>query len=414
MPPSLPLKFQSIPYPLWRRHMPGWLRRASLPLLERWTAASADLHPPPSPEALAAYLLRWRLTTPSERAAALRALSDTPSIEAAAPFAEPPWAEPGPIRLPAQWEPIETVLLSWPVFYPALWPLHLTMAAAIAPAAPLTVLIPSALWGAAVRWFLQRSAAVDLDRVRFMMLPTDDIWVRDYGPVIGRDAQGQRVCLKFIYDPLPSYPQDQDDTMALRWTAQAGMPTRRLDLHLEGGNIWSDGQGTVIVSVHAFHANPGLTVERLQAALGAEKLIVTPRLECEETGHVDLLVKLADARTVLLSRASGFLNVDNLRRARRVFETQTNAAGERYRIFDLPTPPLYLNWFCYPVWRSYTNALTVNGRVLVPVYGLREDAEALAVYRAAIPDYTIFPIDCSASANGGGAVHCLTKEIPKR
>ncbi|MBL8153368.1 MAG: agmatine deiminase family protein [Anaerolineae bacterium] len=408
-----PLQFQTVPYPLWRRRMPGWLRRASLPLLERWTAASADLHPPQTPEATTAYLLRWRLIDPTEQDSALRALADTRGIEAAAPFNEPPLADPGTIRLPSQWEPIETVLLSWPAFYPALWPLHTAMTAAIAPVAPVTILVPSALWGASVRWFLQRSGTVDLDRVRFMALPTDDIWVRDYGPVIGRDAQGQRVCLKFIYAPLPSYPQDHDDTMALRWAAQVGIPTRRLDLHLEGGNIWSDGQGTVIVSEHAFHANPGLTVERLRVTLGADKLIVTPRLEREETGHVDLLVKLADARTVLLSRATGWLNGDNLRRARRVFETQTNAAGELYRIFDLPTPPLYLNWLCYPVWRSYTNALTVNGRVLVPVYGLREDAEALAVYRAAMPDYMVIPMDCSASVNDGGAVHCLTKEIPR-
>jgi agmatine deiminase len=391
--------------------MPGWLRRLSLPLLERWTAASADLHPPQTPEAMTAYLLRWRLIVPTERDSALRALAESHGIEAAASFAEPPLAEPGPIRLPAQWEPIETVLLSWPAFYPALWPLHTAMTTAIAPAAPLTILVPSVLWGTAVRWFLQRSGTGDLDRLRFVALPTDDIWVRDYGPVIGQDARGQRVCLRFIYDPLPSYPQDQDDALALRWAAQAGLPTRRLDLHLEGGNIWSDGQGTVIVSEHAFHANSGLTVERLRAALGAEKLIVTPRLEREETGHVDLLVKLADARTVLLSHATGLVNGDNLRRTRRIFEKQTNAAGERYRIFELPTPPLYLNWFCYPVWRSYTNALTVNGRVLVPVYGLREDAEALAVYRAAMPDYSIIPIDCSVSANGGGAVHCLTKEI---
>jgi agmatine deiminase len=393
--------------------MPGWLRRLSLPVLERWTAASADLHPPQSPEAMTAYLLRWRLIAPAERDSARRALAESHEIETVTSFAEPLSAEPGPIRLPAQWEPIETVLLSWPAFYPALWPLHTAMAAAIAPAAPVTILVPSAFWGASVRWFLQRSGTVDLDRVRFWALPTDDIWVRDYGPVVGRDAQGQRVCLKFIYDPLPSYPQEQDDALTLRWAAQAGLPTRRLDLHLEGGNIWSDGQGTVIVSEHAFHANPDLTVERLRAMLGADKLIVTPRLEREETGHVDLLVKLADARTVLLSRATGLVNGNNLRRARRVFETQTNAAGEPYRIFELPTPPLYLNWFCYPVWRSYTNALTVNGRVLVPVYGLREDAEALAVYRAAMPDYTIIPMDCSASANGGGAVHCLTKEVPK-
>ncbi len=56
--------------------------------------------------------------------------------------------------------------------------------------------------------------------------------------------------------------------------------------------------------------------------------------------------------------------------------------------------------------------MTVNGRVLVPTFGIPSDAEALAIYREAMPDYDVIGIDCRAAANGGGAVHCLTKEIP--
>jgi agmatine deiminase len=40
------------------------------------------------------------------------------------------------------------------------------------------------------------------------------------------------------------------------------------------------------------------------------------------------------------------------------------------------------------------------------------DGEALDVYRRAMPDHEIVPIDCAPTANGGGAVHCLTKEVP--
>ena len=96
--------------------------------------------------------------------------------------------------------------------------------------------------------------------------------------------------------------------------------------------------------------------------------------------------------------------------------SSTNAAGQPYRVFELPNPPRYRNWGFFAVWRSYTNALTVNGRVLVPVFGIPTDSEALAVYHEAMPDFDIIPIDCSASANGGGAVHCLTKEVaaPRR
>jgi agmatine deiminase len=46
------------------------------------------------------------------------------------------------------------------------------------------------------------------------------------------------------------------------------------------------------------------------------------------------------------------------------------------------------------------------------VYGEQADETALAVYSDTLSDYTIIPIDCRIVINGGGAVHCLTKEVP--
>ena len=60
-----------------------------------------------------------------------------------------------------------------------------------------------------------------------------------------------------------------------------------------------------------------------------------------------------------------------------------------------------------------SHALTVNGRVLVPVFGVPTDGEALRVYRDAMPGHEVISIDCAAVVNGGGAVHCLTKEVPQ-
>ena len=143
-----------------------------------------------------------------------------------------------------------------------------------------------------------------------------------------------------------------------------------------------------------------------------DKLITVPPLWREETQHIDLLIKLADAQTVLVGAPTPLFNASRLRRAADILRRATNAEGQPYRVIELPMPQPYLNWGMYPIWRSYTNALTVNDRVLVPTFGLPSDASALAIYRAAMPDHTVIPIDCRAAANGGGAVHCLTKEVP--
>jgi agmatine deiminase len=408
-------KFQYIPYPLWRRNMPAWLTAISRPLLRRFFPAEADFNPPQTAEAMADYLNRWGLLNGLSESAARDVLRDQPAAAESVREDATPESYAGMVRLPAQWEPLKTVLLTWPVLYPPLWEQHAQMAEAIAPVATVTISVPNPMWANAVRLFLEKRGRIALDKLRFLHLPTDDIWVRDYGPIVSLNDSGEQVCVKAIFDPLPSYPQEQDNTMALRWAAHDEIPVKHLDLHLEGGNIWSDGAGTLILSEQVYYSNPGLTLEqlteKLRGVFNFQKLIITPRLKREETGHVDLLVKLADARTVLISTPNVLYNSGQLRAAIDLFSRESNAAGEPYHIFQLPTPPLYINWFLYPIWRSYTNALTVNGRVLVPTFGIPEDERALAIYRQAMPNHEIIPIACAVGANGGGAVHCLTKEV---
>lgn len=408
------LRFDFIPYPLWRRQgIPAPLKRLLRPL----TTADADEHPPRDAAELAHYLTRWKLLPVGMDApTARRAIeAELGAVEAVDEHSRPTTSS-ATIRLPAQWERMEAVILSFPVLYPPLWNAHLEMIEAISPVARVDVLIPAPEWAAAIRMLLKRRGKAKGECVRLLHLPTDDIWARDYGPIVGLDAAGKRVVLSAVYDPLPTYPQTRDNAMPERWAAHQRIPTRVTDVHTEGGNLWSDGAGTLIMSDDLYARNPDLThaeIERqLHTLFDFEKLIITPSLRLEETGHVDLLCKLADARTILVSAPTVPLNGERLRQTAELFRRATNAAGEPYRVIELPSPRFYVNWFVYPVWRSYTNALTVNGRVLVPVFGVPEDAEALRVYREAMPAHQIIPIHCEATVNGGGAVHCLTKEVP--
>ncbi|PJF25896.1 MAG: hypothetical protein CUN53_10455 [Phototrophicales bacterium] len=284
------------------------------------------------------------------------------------------------------------------------------MIAATAPVARVDLLVPSAEWARLAAFYLDQHG-VSADNIRWIVLPTDDIWIRDYAPFFGVDAHGERAAAAAIYDSLPHYPQERDNAMGAPYARLLGVPFIKLDIHTEGGNLWTDGAGTLIMSEDIYARNPTLSpdeIERkLRRAFTFERLIITPKLRHEETGHVDLLVKLADARTVLASSPSIPFNRDALRRA------SSTLRKEGYRIFDLPALPPYLNWGAFAIWRSYTNALTVNGRVLVPTFGVSLDALALAIYREAMPNYDVIPIDCAAAADGGGAVHCLTHEVPR-
>ncbi len=417
---NAPLRFEYIPYPLWRRKMPLPARVMLEPLFRSVYPVSADRHPPDTPDKMAQWLARWKLFgengwgIPENVIARQLASSNAPIAYTERRL--PERAADKPVRVPAQWETMESVLISWAWMYPPLWAMHAQMVEGISPVCPVEIIVPTAMWAHAVWVYLSERDLAQMDNVRFLVLPTNDIWIRDYGPIIGLDDDGQQVAVNPIYDPLPNYPQHEDNGMVRRWSAYREMSVRDWNMHTEGGNLWSDGQGTLIMSEQIFYSNRyhdrDSILKAFHDVFHFEKAIITPRMTLEETGHVDLLVKLADAQTVFVSAATSLTTGTALRKARQLLEKETNAAGQPYNIVPLPTPPLYLNWIFYTIRRGYTNSLTVNGRVLVPVFGVPEDEQALRIYAETMPDYDIIPIDCKVAINGGGAVHCMTREVP--
>lgn len=404
--------------PWWKFEHLQRFDRILMPLWQRLYPVDADTVPPPDIDALARWMQRWRLLPSRLTADAARreleALATRP-VEMIGIGGTPPGS--GRIqRLPAEWEPSEAVVVTWPVLYPGLWKFYRDLVFAIAPAARVDVLIPHAIYGAAVLAYLGEDRP-DYRRLHLLVTASDDIWVRDYGPLTCFDEKGQRVMVDAIFDPPPAMPYANDDAFPARYAGHLGLFCRHLAVHLEGGNLWSDGHGTLITTTGLFDRNlpapPDDVRHRLLEGLGAQALIVLPALRMEDTGHVDVFAKLAGPETVLLTEPRSVVNRGRLAEAARVLETSRNALGNSYHVVMLPSVPAYRNWGIARIWPSYANALTVNGRVLVPTYGEPErDDAALAVYRQVMPGYDVIGIDARVAANAGGTVHCLTMQIP--
>jgi agmatine deiminase len=412
-PLTFPLQFHYIPYPLWRKYVLPPLRPLAERFYSRIYPVDTDRQPPRNHSEMVRYLIRWGLVSITEVHRLSHMLPQfTPrqrdQARAAAPDAK--------IRLPAPWERLEAVLLNFPVMYPPLWALYAEMAEAIAAVAQVQITIPGAGWAGGIALYLHLRGKIDLAQVRFLDLAADDIWVRDYGPLVGYSPDGTRGVVSAKYATHAVYPQARDDAMAGHFAAFHDLPLRDIPITTEGGNFLTDGAGTLLMTDGVLRSNPHLTRDSLETLLHAyfdfEKLILTPRLTFETTGHVDMLVKLIDPQTLLISAPNTLTARGRLQATIDLFRRETNARGQHYHIELVPTLGLYYNWLVYPIRRSYTNSLTVNGRILVPTYRVQEDAEALAIYRRLAPDYEIMPIDCALGANGGGAVHCMTKEVP--
>jgi hypothetical protein len=62
-------------------------------------------------------------------------------------------------------------------------------------------------------------------------------------------------------------------------------------------------------------------------------------------------------------------------------------------------------------YRTYTNALFLNGTILVPTYEQKYDTTALSVWSELMPGYQIRGINCNDIIPASGALHCITKEV---
>jgi agmatine deiminase len=369
---------------------------------------------------MAYYLLRWGILQDVSLRELAQAIAESDaSIHIVNPHASLIAHTGERVRLPAQWEPTERVLLRWGVLYPPMWTMFTEMVNAISPVATVEIVVNDALWAHGIWVFLrhyctQHNQPLNEKNICFLVAPTDDIWIRDYGPISGITPQGKRVVIDTHYDPLPNYPQAQDNAFTRHYVTHHGLAYASLDLHFEGGNLWTDGAGTLFISEQVFEANSTHTrnslLEVFRCVIDVQKLIITPRLWLEETGHIDLMLKLVDAQTIFVT-ASEMTNAQTLRHTRQLLERETNSHGQAYTVIPLPTPSLYFNWGVFPIRRHYTNALTVNGRVLVPTYGIPSDDIALKLFADYMPQHTVIPIDSRAGIHGGGAVHCMTREL---
>jgi len=409
-------RFETIHYPFWRRQFPSWMGKLPQSILKRFFLADIDIHISQTSYDIGAYWVHSGIVNEDISMIASWIDAQYPSIEIVNLDTTPASYIGDPVRVIAQWEPMQQILMRFGTFYPELWEMHAQMIEAISLHTPVHVFVDAPIWAKAIHAYLDWRGKATLDNVVYLILPTNDIWMRDYGPIMAKDSDDNPVVVKATYAVLPQYPQHEDNSMVYRWASHRDYPVLDLKLNTEGGNLWADAVGTLLMSSQIFYSNHAYDrdtlLNYLHSVLDFKKLIVLPRLTLEETGHIDLSVKMGNDNTLFIAQASSFTTGEVLRKTKRQLERETNANGDHYNLIELPTPPLYINWLMHTVRRTYTNALTVNNHILVPIYNIPEDDIALRLYADALPDKTIIPIDSSRGINGLGAVHCMSKEIP--
>jgi agmatine deiminase len=254
----------------------------------------------------------------------------------------------------------------------------------------------------------------------------DDAWLRDIGPTFLVNDNGELAASVFHFNAWGrKYPRYRKDAaLGHRLAETLGIRTFSAPLYLEGGAICSDGDGTLLTTEQCVlnpNRNPGLGREEagqaLCEALGVQKVIWLKGdlLDQETDGHVDGLACFVRPGVVLaepdLSEPAGTERYEQLQENARVLAEATDARGRRLEVHPIhpanSADPLG-DRFC----RSYINFYIANGGIVMPGYGVDEDADARRVVQACFPGHEVLQVDVNHIAYGGGAIHCITQQQP--
>jgi len=340
-------------------------------------------------------------------------------------------ASNGAMRMPAEWEPHEATLLTWPHRAEIWRGVHAEVEATfvevireLVRGERVEINIPNSATGSHVANLLER-AGVERGRVLLHEIASDDVWARDHGPtVVLRDGpQGpERVMIDWVFNAWgDKYPSQLDDAVPAALAEIWGMKRMRSPLVMEGGALEVNGTGDLLTTEAVLlnpNRNPELSRDAITDAL-ARALGVThihwlgDGLEGDDTdGHIDDIARFVDPTTVVVvsppdDHPDAAVMRENIAR----LTSMTLSSGASCRTVLLPVPaPVAFRGEHLPA--SHANFYIGNEAVLVPTFGGSTDDEALEILTALFPSRRVVGIDCRALVSQYGAIHCITQQLP--
>ncbi|MFQ5672302.1 MAG: agmatine/peptidylarginine deiminase [Nitrospinales bacterium] len=333
-------------------------------------------------------------------------------------------------RMPAEWEPHSATWLTWPHdrdYWPdmrAMESLYVAMIDALAEGESIHLLVNDNTLAQSV---VEKLSRENRDRVELHLVPTNDIWIRDYGPnFLSADAGGGRkklACNRWLFNAWGGKYDMRDDARAARILAgRAGWPTFQPDMVLEGGAIEVNGKGTCLTTEQCLlnpNRNTGLTREqverRLSDFLGVRKIIwCKGGIRGDDTdGHIDNLARFVNSNTVLCAweEDEADANYANLKENCEILCRAEDQDGNPLNVVRLPMPG-YVGDGQTRWPASYANFYIGNRAVLVPIYNHANDRAAMDLIGGFFPDRRVVGIPARTLITGQGGIHCITQQQP--
>lgn len=264
---------------------------------------------------------------------------------------------------------------------------------------------------------LLNTANVDMSQIDFLIEKTEDVWIRDNGPIFVHDENNNLRITNWEFNGWGGrHDAFYDNQIPVHISNAIGISKIDIDMVLEGGAIEVDGHGTLMAtrsSILNYNRNPNLTQEQAEVFfkhyLGVTNFIWLDGIAGQDITdmHIDGVARFVGNHTIATYPKEFAENYGEevIMSDYEVLETAKNVNGESYTLVELPV--------AIQSEGSYLNYYVGNKVVLVPNYNEATDAEANAIIQGLYPEREVIGIIVNELWQDGGAIHCVTQQQPK-
>ncbi len=251
---------------------------------------------------------------------------------------------------------------------------------------------------------LLNQANVTMKNIEIVESNIDSYWSRDYGPWSIAEGKDKISVVDFHYNR----PRPNDDNVPTLIANKLGISSYLMDLEQCGGNYMSNGLGEAISTDLVIDENGDKSEDQVRSLmreyLGIDTYHITEDPLGDYIKHVDCWGKYLAPDKILIGEVTG-AKKEAYDSVANYFETLNSPYGTPYKVYRV-----------YTEGEPYTNSTIVNNKIFVPIQGTSNDEPALAVYREAMPGYTIIGIrnEGRNSWMSTDALHCRTKGVADR
>lgn len=256
--------------------------------------------------------------------------------------------------------------------------------------------------------------------LKTLLIPNDDIWIRDFFPLNLKDNNQKTLFLKSNYSPSYSICEEKLNNNAgyeflfnKRNKEITKINKEFIPLNWDFGNITSNGKYNII-SEKIFKENNKLSpkniVDILNSKLNGENIFI-PIEELDIIGHVDGICRFLDEETILLPQFPQEFKMEN-NYVNQVYKLLQERLPSKYKFIFIPnTASSDVNTEgIYSSYGNYLNFFRLENNIIFPHYSNDEEnrKEILRIFKKSFPQLNIYFINCDDLSYWGGVLNCIT------